>query len=191
MFRDLIKDVLNDINTLDTSKAQKNIIKRCPLCNVEFKVLNIKFPDGSVLKIEQCPNCSGLWFDKGELTKALEISLKDIEKFFPSTLGKSIKGSGKRLCPVCSAPMKLINYSMDSNIWVDVCSCGIFLDAGELELIKLYSLNPKTFKVDYLEEVNKDTVSASSFSGSSTSELNKNLNEIISEIDILKKILRN
>lgn len=200
MFKDLIKDIINDINSIDNpSKGRENIVRRCPLCNVEFKVLNIKFPDGSILKIEQCPNCSGLWFDKGELTKALEISLKDIEKFFPSTLGKSIKGSGKRLCPVCSAPMKLINYSMDSNIWVDVCSCGIFLDSGELELIKLYSLNPKTFKVDYIQELNNNVYSSALSStastaalstaaiASSTSELNKNINEIISEVNSLKK----
>ncbi len=195
MFKDLIKDIINDINSIDNpSKRRENIVRRCPLCNVEFKVLNIKFPDGSILKIEQCPNCSGLWFDKGELTKALEISLKDIEKFFPSTLGKSIKGSGKRLCPVCSAPMKLINYSMDSNIWVDVCSCGIFLDSGELELIKLYSLNPKTFKVDYIQELNNNVYSTAATSAlpaasiaSSTSELNKNINEIIAEVNSLKK----
>ena len=200
MFKDLIKDIINDINSIDNpSKGRENIVRRCPLCNVEFKVLNIKFPDGSILKIEQCPNCSGLWFDKGELTKALEISLKDIEKFFPSTLGKSIKGSGKRLCPVCSAPMKLVNYSMDSNIWVDVCSCGIFLDSGELELIKLYSLNPKTFKVDYIQELNNNVYSSALSStastaalstaaiASSTSELNKNINEIISEVNSLKK----
>jgi Zn-finger nucleic acid-binding protein len=205
MFKDLIRDILNDINQIDNSiKKQQNLVRKCPLCNVEFKVLNIKFPDGSILKIDQCPNCSSLWFDKGELTKALEISLKDIEKFFPSTLGKSIKGSGKRICPVCSSNMKLINYSMDSNIWVDVCSCGIFLDAGELELIKLYSINPKTFKVEYIEEnpeissnissttsaitpLANPNISSSSINQPTETELTKNINEITNEINLLKK----
>jgi Zn-finger nucleic acid-binding protein len=190
MFKDLIKDIINEVNSIkDLGSKQENLIRKCPVCDIEFRILNIKFPDGSVLKIDQCPQCSSLWFDKGELTKALEISLKDIEKFFPSTSGKSIKGSGKRLCPVCSNPMKLINYSMDSNIWVDVCSCGIFLDAGELELIKLYSLNPKTFKAEYVEE-------DASFSSITYSKLDntklvdqklKNINEILEDVNLLKK----
>jgi len=190
MFKDLIKDIINEVNSIkDLASKQENLIRKCPLCNIEFRILNIKFPDGSILKIEQCPQCSSLWFDKGELTKALEISLKDIEKFFPSASGKSIKGSGNRLCPVCSNPMKLINYSMDSNIWVDVCSCGIFLDAGELELIKLYSLNPKTFKAEYVEE--DATFSSTVYSKLDNTHLVdqklKNINEILEDINSLKK----
>ena len=201
MFRDLIKDILEDISNIESNISQRqNIVKRCPLCNVEFKVLNIKFPDGTVLKIEQCPECSALWFDKGELTKALEISLKDIEKFFPSVSKKSIKGSGKRICPVCSSSMRLVNYSMDSNIWVDVCSCGIFLDAGELELIKLYSLNPKTTKFDYVEDISYSKTPSNLSSSptsitpripptstTSTASFDKNVSEIINEVNLIKQ----
>jgi Zn-finger nucleic acid-binding protein len=189
MFKDLIKDIINEVNTIkDLGSKQENLIRKCPLCNIEFNILNIKFPDGSILKIEQCPQCSSLWFDKGELTKALEISLKDIEKFFPSTSGKSIKGSGKRLCPVCSNPMKLINYSMDSNIWVDVCSCGVFLDAGELELIKLYSLNPKTFKVEYVEDTTFSSTAYSKLDNTQVVDQKlKNINEILKDVNSLKK----
>jgi Zn-finger nucleic acid-binding protein len=189
MFKDLIKDIINEVNSIkDLGSKQENLIRKCPLCNIEFNILNIKFPDGSILKIEQCSQCSSLWFDKGELNKALEISLKDIEKFFPSASGKSIKGSGKRLCPVCSNHMKLINYSMDSNIWVDVCSCGIFLDAGELELIKLYSLNPKTFKGEYVEDT---TFSSTAYYKLDNTRLVdqklKNINEILENVNSLKK----
>jgi Zn-finger nucleic acid-binding protein len=189
MFKDLIKDIINEVNSIkDLASKQENLIRKCPLCNVEFNILNIKFPDGSILKIEQCSQCSSLWFDKGELTKALEISLKDIEKFFPSTSGKSIKGSGKRLCPVCSNPMKLINYSMDSNIWVDVCSCGIFLDAGELELLKLYSLNPKTFKAEYVEDATfYSTVYSKLDNNQLVDQKLKNINEILEDVNLLKK----
>jgi len=186
MFKDLIKDIINEVNSIkDLASKQENLIRKCPLCNIEFRILNIKFPDGSILKIDQCPQCSSLWFDKGELTKALEISLKDIEKFFPSTSGKSIKGSGNRLCPVCSNPMKLINYSMDSNIWVDVCSCGVFLDAGELELLKLYSLNPKTFKSEYVEDA---TFSSTALNNTQVVDQKlKNINEILEDVNSLKK----
>jgi Zn-finger nucleic acid-binding protein len=189
MFKDLIKDIINEVNSIkDLASKQENLIRKCPLCNIEFNILNIKFPDGSILKIEQCQKCSSLWFDKGELTKALEISLKDIEKFFPSTSGKSIKGSGKRLCPVCSNPMKLINYSMDSNIWVDVCSCGIFLDAGELELIKLYSLNPKTFKGEYVEDTTFSSTAYSKLDNTQVVDQKlKNINEILEDVNSLKK----
>jgi Zn-finger nucleic acid-binding protein len=189
MFKDLIKDIINEVNSIkDLGSKQENLIRKCPLCDIEFRILNIKFPDGSILKIDQCPQCSSLWFDKGELTKALEISLKDIEKFFPSTSGKSIKGSGKRLCPVCSNPMKLINYSMDSNIWVDVCSCGIFLDAGELELIKLYSLNPKTFKGEYVEDATFSSITYSKLDNTKLVDQKlKNINEILEDVNLLKK----
>jgi len=37
-------------------------IIKCPLCNVEMKVLILKG-----VEIDKCPECSGIWLDKGEM----------------------------------------------------------------------------------------------------------------------------
>ncbi len=159
----MLKELFNDIlKELGVKNLQRPNILKCPNCGNEMKKISIK-SKGLVgfdfLTLDYCQNCESIWFDRGELIKALEIELEDISKFFPSKTKQSIKGSGKRICPICQKNMTLINYSKDSNIWVDICSngCGIFLDAGELELLKLYSLGYDLNK--NLQQVSTQTIS--------------------------------
>lgn len=147
MFKDLFNDILKDLG-ITGYKRPPNL--KCPNCYSVMKKISIKILGNygnNYLELDFCQECESLWFDRGELVKALEIDLKDISKYFPSKTKQSVKGSGKRICPICQKQLTLVNYSKDSNIWVDICSngCGIFLDSGELELIKLYSLNPLQF----------------------------------------------
>ncbi|MCS7164670.1 MAG: zf-TFIIB domain-containing protein [Candidatus Calescibacterium sp.] len=155
MFKEIFEDILKDLG-IATSRRPKELV--CPNCSNRMKKLLIKIKKADShedLQLDFCQECEGIWFDRGELVKSLEIDIKDISKYFPSKTKESIKGSGRRICPVCQRKLSIINYSKDSNIWVDICSngCGIFLDSGELELIKLYSINPS-----YLATVQKRQV---------------------------------
>ncbi|MFM7666979.1 MAG: zf-TFIIB domain-containing protein [Bacteroidota bacterium] len=42
----------------------------CPSCNV-----NLLMTDRNGIEIDYCPNCRGVWLDKGELDKIIERSL--------------------------------------------------------------------------------------------------------------------
>jgi Zn-finger nucleic acid-binding protein len=41
----------------------------CPVCNVELKVA-----DRQGIEIDYCPQCRGVWLDRGELDKIIERS---------------------------------------------------------------------------------------------------------------------
>ena len=53
---------------LARQKAQQAI--RCPLCNIEME--SREYAHCSQIQIDVCPDCHGIWLDKGELEE-LEI----------------------------------------------------------------------------------------------------------------------
>lgn len=48
---------------------------KCPVCNIELKIT-----DRQGIEIDYCPQCRGIWLDRGELDKIIEKSMSD----FPS-----------------------------------------------------------------------------------------------------------
>ncbi|MCC6445112.1 MAG: zf-TFIIB domain-containing protein [Armatimonadetes bacterium] len=42
---------------------------RCPVCNIELKIA-----DRQGVEIDYCPQCRGVWLDRGELDKIMERS---------------------------------------------------------------------------------------------------------------------
>ncbi|MCX7758435.1 MAG: zf-TFIIB domain-containing protein [bacterium] len=186
MFKEIFNDILRDLG-ISTVKRPDNLT--CPNCQNGMKKLSIRIKGESLqenLQLDFCQECEGIWFDRGELIKSLEIDIKDISKFFPSRTKQSIKGTGRRVCPLCQRQLSLINYSKDSNIWVDICSngCGIFLDSGELELIKLYSINPS-----YLSSVTSQQ--EDTFKRDSTAEIYAQIKDIAQRVEKLKNNLVN
>ncbi|MCS7243777.1 MAG: zf-TFIIB domain-containing protein [Candidatus Calescibacterium sp.] len=186
MFKEIFNDILRDLG-ISTIKRPDNLT--CPNCQNSMKKLSIRMKGELLqenLQLDFCQECEGIWFDRGELIKSLEIDIKDISKFFPSRTKQSIKGTGRRICPLCQRQLSLINYSKDSNIWVDICSngCGIFLDSGELELIKLYSINPS-----YLSSVASQQ--EDKYQQDSTTELYTQIRNISQRVEKLKNNLVN
>jgi Zn-finger nucleic acid-binding protein len=63
------------INHLDTSlkrPVEKNRIRECPRCEVVLQPKHPKnLPD---ILIDICPDCKGIWLDRGELVKLSKIS---------------------------------------------------------------------------------------------------------------------
>lgn len=44
-------------------------LMKCPVCNVELKMA-----DRQGVEIDYCPQCRGVWLDRGELDKIIERS---------------------------------------------------------------------------------------------------------------------
>ena len=49
----------------------------CPICNVALVI-----SDKQGIEIDYCPQCRGIWLDRGELDKILERSTPDGQKRF-------------------------------------------------------------------------------------------------------------
>ncbi len=45
---------------------------KCPVCQVELKIA-----DRAGIEIDYCPNCRGVWLDRGELDKIIERALQE------------------------------------------------------------------------------------------------------------------
>jgi uncharacterized protein len=45
-----------------------NFIMQCPVC----KTVNLTMADRSGIEIDYCPQCRGVWLDRGELDKIIE-----------------------------------------------------------------------------------------------------------------------
>lgn len=106
-------------------------------------------------EIDRCPECGGVWLDKGEL-EAIEILGRKVEKpegFIPEVeRWKRAVANAHRpqtkapeeeppplACPSCGEPMFPREWSIGTLVMVDVCiNCrGVWLDAGELRTLEL------------------------------------------------------
>ena len=53
---------------------QKEIIMKCPTCSE----VELKMSDRQGIEIDYCPQCRGVWLDRGELDKIVERSASEI-----------------------------------------------------------------------------------------------------------------
>ena len=49
-------------DALRAAQERKDAVQRCPKCHAELVEV-----EHEMVKIDQCPGCGGVWFDKGEL----------------------------------------------------------------------------------------------------------------------------
>jgi len=102
----------------------------CHKCWVEMKKEEIDTFGPNII-IDICPQCYGIWLDKGELNKLLKD--RNLSNYLTKHIGT--KSRSPMICPRCAMTM---DFEMAEGIEVDVCmTCGgIWLDAGELDLLK-------------------------------------------------------
>ena len=95
----------------------------------------------------RCPGCGGLWVTDDFLALALEASQEQIEAILGGRTGSHTfaRSPQQRECPGCAKAMDNYPFGYQSGIWVDGCSQGhgVWLDAGELSLIRDYQARQK------------------------------------------------
>jgi Zn-finger nucleic acid-binding protein len=89
--------------------------------------------------VEECPQCKGIWFEKGELSKAKDDAEPDLNwlDFDLWSDHDSFNADwSARNCPICGEKMATISYA-DTGIKIDYCTegHGVWLDKGEFEAI--------------------------------------------------------
>lgn len=106
----------------------------CPDCQSTLRQVDLQG-----VKIDECPQCRGRWFDRDELRKAKDRRDEDLRWLdfdpFGGEVGEEPAGKGP-LCPRDSVGMGSIAYET-SAVRVDKCSeChGVWLGHGEFEKI--------------------------------------------------------
>ena len=132
----------------------------CPRCNIVLNSINLKD-----IQIDICHSCQGIFLDKWELTKTLEIyrnelKLIETEKENDGNVKSENDGNwlklmeidskdknkeeklweGEIACPKCNTMMQKHPYAVTSDIFIDSCpnGCGIWLDKGEILRIADY-----------------------------------------------------
>src|SRR5215475_2056786 len=100
--------------------------RTCPDCQLAMHFL-IVAPHGKDVELDRCAQCSGVWFDAGEVEQVYGKSLP-FEPF---------EHEADRSCPVCDQPLQA--GVLKNAVPVERCGkCrGVFLDQDDLNLLKL------------------------------------------------------
>jgi Zn-finger nucleic acid-binding protein len=128
---------------------------KCPDCRNELKPIDCKG-----IQIDECVNCKGKWFDRGELRKAKDRQDEDLRWLDFDPFGKdaeqlSVASAGK-VCPKCSVKMSALKYK-DSQVVIDKCSSckGVWLDPKEF--YKIIRFLENKVNTETSEEYVRDT----------------------------------
>lgn len=103
----------------------------CPRDAKTLKPLKINIVRGFDVTVDQCPNCEGMFLDRGEIKR---ITGHDkLDELLTRHVG--LDSDSELVCPGCGMVMDLEDAG---GTHVEVClSChGVWLDAGELEKLK-------------------------------------------------------
>jgi len=112
----------------------------CPVCHTILQ--NRKFETQSV---DLCPDCGGVWLDKGEFREVVHNLISNNKVDYLSTkelFNRKVIPIDKnnqpiKRCPKCGLDMKVFNYAYNSNVFLDRCaSCGgLWADKNEIEAV--------------------------------------------------------
>ena len=115
---------------------------KCPDCGKNLKEVSASARYGARIKIDQCQNCGGIWFDNFELFPISKKEIKKIENVNVRKLQeKSLLGSGSNLCPKCLMKMKIFkDYNFPKQLEVEYCEkCGGFwMNRGKATDFKIW-----------------------------------------------------
>jgi hypothetical protein len=108
------------------------------------------------IEVEECPQCRGLWFDKGELRKAKDEAEPDLNwldfDLWSDENAFEVAWSSRK-CPECGKNMATISYGTTGET-VDYCveGHGAWLDKGEFDdIIRALDMEVNTKSVpDYI-----------------------------------------
>ena len=105
---------------------------KCPACNNLMIVV-----EHENIELDYCVNCSGVWFDAGELellleTMQLEGTILSLDNILTSPEARSAEK--KRRCPICGQKMKKATVGHKPEVLIDSCpqGDGLWFDSGEV-----------------------------------------------------------
>lgn len=110
----------------------------CPVCKGDKGAMVIVEHDR--IELDYCTNCSGVWFDYGELDLLLERLDLDGSAFSINAIlsmpDRRVKETLRR-CPICRKKMRKVVIGSEPEVLIDVClrGDGVWFDGGEVQQV--------------------------------------------------------
>jgi uncharacterized protein len=79
---ELIKAHRDRLNTERSKQETSKGSNKCPKCDTDLKEVEFHH-----VKIDRCPNCEGMWLDKGELEMIEYVDRNSVSRFVGSMFG--------------------------------------------------------------------------------------------------------
>jgi len=105
---------------------------KCPACGSLLIVVEYEG-----IELDHCPECSGVWFDSGELELLLEAmqfetDILSLQSILTSPEASSVER--KRGCPICGKKMRKATIGHRPEVLIDACERGdgLWFDRGEV-----------------------------------------------------------
>lgn len=114
----------------------------CPTCKTAMRA-----ETENQVMYSACPQCAGLWFADGELSKLIRSGSQTMEEVEDTNLPlRSPQLVGSLACPDCGTTLMKYQYAYASPVELDGCeSCGgVFLQDGELAAIQKWKSEEAT-----------------------------------------------
>ena len=134
---------------------------RFPLVCPECKKEHLKEWERHGVKLYICSVCEGCFLSQEGLNNLLNFQGKEEwPELFQQNADSNHtwqRSDETRFCPGCNLRMDNMQFQYNSNIWVDYCNKGhgVWLDRGELKLVKAYYERTSQNKEMTCEEKNK------------------------------------
>ncbi len=105
---------------------------KCPACKSPMIVVEHEH-----IELDYCPNCSGVWFDSGELEllmECMQLEAASLSLDAVLTSPEAEAGEKKRRCPICGDKMKKATVGRQPEVLIDACrrQDGLWFDGGEV-----------------------------------------------------------
>ena len=125
---------------------------KCPACSNLMIVV-----EHDKIELDYCPNCSGVWFDAGELELLVESAQREgdglsLDSILTSPEAKSAEK--RRRCPICARRMKKATLGRKPEVLIDACPRGegLWFDHDEVNQL-ITQLPVKSGRADSQEQV--------------------------------------
>ncbi|HWO40929.1 MAG TPA: zf-TFIIB domain-containing protein [Candidatus Eisenbacteria bacterium] len=138
----------------------------CPECGVAMKAVTVRANPGSLIELNQCANCGGIWCDKWELFPIQPDEAARLEPADATLLLKpSAPGKKQLYCPRCTARLAVPRDPLfPAELQLRRClKCdGIWLNRGQFTGFKRRQRKVREDKLGYetltarLPEVSQD-----------------------------------
>jgi Zn-finger nucleic acid-binding protein len=127
-------------------------VVRCPQCEVPMKPVTARANPGSLIELDQCGQCGGIWCDKWELFPIQADEAARLEPADQELLRAPIPLIKKELfCPRCTARMSVVKEpSLGTDVQFQRCfKCeSIWLNRGQFTQYKNQQEKVRSKKMD-------------------------------------------
>ena len=132
---------------------------RCPLCESEMKEVSARANPGTLIILDQCGKCGGIWCDKWELFPVDPEEAERLDPLDKQLLQTLVTLKKEALyCPRCGDRLRIFqDPSLPPDIHLQRCRrCdGIWLNRGQFSRYKEFQKKTKEEKMDHEEVIQR------------------------------------